>query len=280
MRTTANLQTPYFSEVWEATVSRLAKMWTRAAVLLSLSMPAAVCAHAQEGTDPPDTQQEIASQDESLNLLRQSRYVELDAKMNGLQRSYELGKITDERLLHEFRAFYDTDPALADRYDAWIAKMPGSYSALLARGLYLRYLGKEARGSAYIDDTPRPRIELMSKYLARAMRDYNASITLTKKPLLTYHSIIAVTMLEPVIGGDDLARRMLNESIRVDPRNFVVRYKYLASLQTRWGGSLEMMLDFEKQARAAGLSDVQLRYFANMIVAERRWVQTGGRCCK
>src|SRR6476620_8089178 len=65
------------------------------------------------------------------------------------------------------------------------------------------------------------------------------------------------------------AHTLLNESIRVDPRNFVVRYKYLASLQTRWGGSLEQMLDFEKQARAAGLSDVQLRYFASMIVAAR-----------
>ena len=78
----------------------------------------------------------------------------------------------------------------------------------------------------------------MSGYLAKAMRDYNASLTLTKKPLLTYHSIVAVTMLDAVMGDDDLARRMLNESIRVDPRNFVVRYKYFASLQTRWGGSL------------------------------------------
>jgi hypothetical protein len=261
-------------------VSRLAKMSTRVAILVSLSMPAAIAAHAQEGNDPPDTPQEMASQRESLNLLRQSHYVELDAKMNGIQRSYELGKITDERLLHEFRAFYDTDPALAGRYDAWIEKMPRSYSALLARGIYLRYLGKQARGSAYIEDTPRQRIELMSAYLAKARRDYDASLTLTKKPLLTYHSIIAVTMLDAVMGDDDLARKMLNESIRVDPRNFAVRYKYFASLQTRWGGSLEQMLDFEKQARAAGLSDVQLRYFANMIVAERRWVQTGGRCCK
>ena len=222
----------------------------------------------------------MASQRESLNLLRQSRYVELDAKMNGIQHSYESGKITDERLLHEFRAFYDTDPALAERYDVWVEKMPRSYSALVARGIYLRFLGKEARGSAYIDDTPRQQIDDMSTYLAKAMRDYNASLTLTKKPLLTYHSIIAVTMLEPMVDGDDLARRMLNESIRADPRNFVVRYKYFASLQTRWGGSLEQMLDFEKQARAAGLSDAQLRYFANLIVAERRWVQTGGRCCK
>lgn len=261
-------------------MTRPAKMSTSVAILVWVSITAAVSAHAQEANDPPNTPEEIASQRESLDLLRQSRYVELDGKMNGIQRSYETGRITDERLLHEFRAFYDTDPTLAGRYDAWVETMPRSYSALVARGLYLRYLGKQARGSAYIEDTPPQQIAIMSTYLARAMRDYNASLTLTKKPLLTYHSIIAVTMLDAMIGGDDLARRMLDESIRVDPRNFVVRYKYFASLQTRWGGSLEQMLDFEKQARAAGLSDGQLRYFANMLVAERRWVQTGGRCCK
>ena len=261
-------------------MSRLAKMSTRVAILVSVSITAAVCAHSQESNDPSNTPEEIESQRESLNLLRQSRYVELDGKMNGIQGSYESGKITDERLLHEFRAFYDTDPALSGRYDSWVEQMPRSYSALLARGIYLRFLGQQARGTAYIDDTPRRQIDIMSTYLTKAMRDYNASLTLTKKPLLTYHAIIAVTMLDAVVGGDDLARRMLNESIRVDPRNFVVRYKYFASLQTRWGGSLEQMLDFEKQARAAGLSDAQLRYFANMLVAERRWVQTGGRCCK
>jgi hypothetical protein len=255
-------------------------MSTRVAILVSISITAACSAHAENTNDPPSSPEEMASQQESLNLLHQSLYVELDGKMNGIQRSYEVGSITDERLLHEFRAFYDTDSALAGRYDAWVEQMPRSYSALLARGIYLRFLGQQARGSAYIDDTPRRQIDIMSTYLTKAMRDYNASLTLTKKPLLTYHAIIAVTMLDAVVGGDDLARRMLDESIRVDPRNFVVRYKYFASLQTRWGGSLEQMLDFEKQARAAGLSDAQLRYFATMLVAERRWVQTGGRCCK
>jgi len=278
--TTPNLQTPYFKGSLGATVSRPAKMSTWIAILVSVAITAAGSAHAQEANDPPDTPEEMASQQQSLNLLRQSRYVELDGKMNGIQRSYESGKITDERLLHEFRAFYDTDPALAGRYDAWVEQLPRSYSALVARGIYLRYVGKQARGTAYIEDTPPRQIAIMSTYVSKAMRDYNASLTLTKKPLLTYHSIIAATMLDAMPGGDELARRMLDESIRVDPRNFVVRYKYFASLQTRWGGSLPQMLEFEKQARAAGLSDVQLRYFANMLVAERRWVQTGGRCCK
>ena len=146
-------------------------MSTWVAILVSVAITGTAPAHGQEATDPPDTPEEIASQHESLNLLRQSRYVELDGKMNGIQRSYEFGKITDERLLHEFRAFYDTDRALAGRYDAWVERMPRSYSAFVARGIYLRYLGKQARGSAFMEDTPPQQIEIMSTYLARAMRD-------------------------------------------------------------------------------------------------------------
>ena len=69
-------------------------MSTWVAILISVSITAAVSAHAQEASDPPDTPEEMASQRESLNLLRQSRYVELDRKMNGIQRSYEAGNIT------------------------------------------------------------------------------------------------------------------------------------------------------------------------------------------
>ena len=63
---------------------------------------------------------------------------------------------------------------------------------------------------------------MMSLYPAKAMRDYDESLTLTEKPLISYHAILAVAMLH---GDEDLARKMLDESIAIDPRNFVVRYK-------------------------------------------------------
>ena len=48
-------------------------MSTWVAILISVSITAAVSAYAQEGNDPSDTPEEMASQRESLNLLRQSR---------------------------------------------------------------------------------------------------------------------------------------------------------------------------------------------------------------
>jgi Domain of unknown function (DUF4034) len=225
--------------------------------------------HAQTINDPPDTPEEVASRQHSIGLLRRGRFDELDRKMNGLQRSYELGKLGDETLLHHFRAFYDTDPALEGQYNEWIAKAPRSYGAHLARGIYYRYLGIQARGTRYISETGRGQLEMMSMYLDKAMRDYDQSLTLTEKPLLSYHAILAVAMLN---GDDGVARKMLDESVRIDPRNFVVRYKFFNTLQTRWGGSLAQMLDFLQTARAAGLSEAQLKYFENMIAVERKWL--------
>jgi hypothetical protein len=225
---------------------------------------------AQTSNDPPDTPEEVASHRETLSLLRQKRFEILESKMSGLQHSYELRAISDEQLLHEFRAFYDTDPKLDAQYAAWIAAFPDSYAASLARGIYYRSLGAEARGDRFISETSKKQLDLMSMYTEKAMRDYDRSLMLAEKPLISYHAILGVAMLN---GEDGLAKTMLAESVRIDPRNFVVRYKYFATLQTRWGGSLQQMLDFERDARAAGLSEAQLKYFDNMIAIERAWLQ-------
>jgi hypothetical protein len=154
-------------------------------VLSCVTQLLGVDVRAQTSNDPPDTPAELASHRESLSLLRQGRFADLDNKMNGLQRSYELGRLGDERLLHEFRAFYDTDPTLEAQSNAWTTKLPGSYSAWLARGIYYRYLGTQARGTAYISKTSRQQLDVMSMYTDMAMADYARSLMLTAKPLLS-----------------------------------------------------------------------------------------------
>jgi hypothetical protein len=226
--------------------------------------------NAQTSNDPPNTPEEVASHRETLSLLRQKRFEALESKMSGLQHSYELRAIGDERLLHEFRAFYDTDSRLDVQYTAWIAAFPDSYAAYLARGIYYRSLGSEARGERVVSETSKQQLDLLAMYMEKAMRDYDRSLMLTEKPLISYHAILGVEMLN---GDDGPAKKALDESVRIDPKNFVVRYKYFATLQTRWGGSLKQMLDFEREARAAGLSEAQLKYFGNLIAIERAWLQ-------
>jgi hypothetical protein len=99
----------------------------------------------------------------------------------------------------DVRAFYDTDPGLEGQYSEWIAKFPSSYSAYLARGIYYRYLGLQARGNGFISDTSREQLAVMSMYTDKAMQDYDRSSTLIEKPLISYHAVLAIAML----FGDD-----------------------------------------------------------------------------
>src|SRR5580765_3844796 len=112
------------------------KMGVRVSILVlwCATLLMAVPVRAQTENDPPDTPEEVASRRESLTLLRAGRFNVLESKMAGLQRSYELGSVSDERLLHEVRAFYDTASTLDAQYKAWIADYPVSYVAYLARG--------------------------------------------------------------------------------------------------------------------------------------------------
>ena len=224
--------------------------------------------------DPPQTSEEAVSALDSIALLRDGKIDELDAKLSALQQAYERGAITDEHLMHEFRAFYDTNADLLARYDAWIAQRPNSYVAYVARGRYFLQLGANARGNLTIDHTTQEQLDGLAVYLKRATADLAQSIPLTAKPILTFHAMMSVLLY---VGDDATSRGLLDQSLRLDPENFVVRYSYLVSLQTRWGGSLQKMLAFESESRAA-LSPAQLRFFDKMIATERAWLADPCRC--
>src|SRR6266849_5070561 len=89
----------------------------------------------------PSSQAEEASQQESQELLKTEQYDVLDRKMNGIQHAYDSGSLGEGRLLHEFRAFYDINPALEANYNEWIEQRPKSYAAYLARGIYYKRRG-------------------------------------------------------------------------------------------------------------------------------------------
>jgi hypothetical protein len=163
----------------------------------------------------------------------------------------------------------DINPALEHNYRQWIAAYPSSYAAAVAYGIYLRIRGYEARGCDYINDTSEQQVAAMDVLLDKAMEQYTRSIPLTQKPILTYHALLGIAMLR---GTDETSRAVLESACRIDPRNYIVRYKYLASIQTRWGGSLQKMLQFRQESAQAGLSPQLLTYFDRMIAKERAWL--------
>lgn len=205
-------------------------------------------------------------QGDVLRLLAESQFATLDRHFSNVQRDYVDGLISDEELRNAFRVFYATDEALESKYDAWVDQFPQSYVAHLARGIYLKRVGRSRRGSDYIQKTSFVQLLGMSFAYARAAREFHASAKLNGRPLLTYMHAMDISTQD---GDAAETRRLLDLSVDVDPTNFIVRQKYMISLEPRWGGSMREMHAFLDECRRANLPQARLRKLAAVIAADQ-----------
>ncbi len=206
------------------------------------------------------------SQSETLALLNTERFAELDARFSAIQANYRNRVISDEQLRNAFRVFYDTDVALQVKYDAWVGKFPKSYVARLARGVYYRKTGQNRRGGEIIANTTDSQLQGMDATFALAMKDLKASAALDKRPLLTIFNEMSVAIFE---GDTREIRGLLDQSLRMDPQNVIIRHEYMMSLEPRWGGTVEQMSAFLEESRNAGLSKPKLQLLEAVIISDR-----------
>ena len=171
-------------------------------------------------------------------LLAAGNFAELDRQLSAYQDAYRAGVINDEEASKAFIALVTTDADLRGAYDKWVAVLPRSYVARVARGYYLTRLVAQARGSQYAGKTSQAQFDEMRALFKLAMADLEASLQLDAKPVLGYGTMIWITQSA---GGGVPAARFLDRAIAVDRRVYTARASYLASLQPQWGGSLEQM---------------------------------------
>jgi tetratricopeptide (TPR) repeat protein len=213
----------------------------------------------------------LPTAEEAQKLLRDSKFSELNARMSGIQGDYVAGRISDEELGAAFRVFYNADDALLPQYDRWVAAYPTSYVALLARGIYHRKLGQERRGGKFISETSSEQIEAMDSEFKLALRDLEGSARLEKKPLVTLAQ--EMDILANYSGSEETAkvakRRILEESVKIDRGNTLVRRLYLAYLAPRWGGSEREMQAFLDRCAHEGLSEDKLHILKSEVLSDR-----------
>jgi tetratricopeptide (TPR) repeat protein len=210
------------------------------------------------------------TQAQMLALLKSGDFLELDRRYELLQNAYEAHAISDEALRTSFRVFYLTDAALASQYDAWVQHSSHSYVAHLARGIYYDFLGEERRGGGSVEETSAGQFRSMHEAFAIATADFKTSLSLTRRPILTYLYWIKI---DRYVGNEVEARTWFDSAMKIDPQSFIVREMYMMSLSTQWGGSQEAMRGFLDNSRQAGLSEVHLRALQGAIVADRAWIE-------
>jgi len=230
---------------------------TRWMLALSLSVAVAVPALASEVADVS-----------SKALLKARRFAELDARMSAVQSEWKKGHIDERELKDSFAPFFDPDPTLAPLYEAWIKAMPKSYVARLAQGDFEVVRGREARGGKYADETSESQFRGLNAANARGRKALHASLLLDDRPLLSYYMLIDLARYD----HEDDARSLLDKGLKLDPHGYILRLRYMSTLETRWGGSLREMKAFLRECGGAGLEEPKMRTLEAMVEDDAAWV--------
>jgi tetratricopeptide (TPR) repeat protein len=226
------------------------------------------CSH-QSRVTPIQTVVSSPSAQETWEFLQSDKFAELDQRFAAIQLAYTYRTLTDEDLRAAFRVFYKTDATLASKYDVWVSRFPKSYTARLARGIYYAYLGNALRGKQSRDETPSERLDAASIAYGKAKADLDASFAMDSKPLLSFVHAMTITGDR---GDLDGSRRLLDRAISIDQNNYIARAKYMTVIETRWGGSQEMMKGFLEECRQAKLSEIQMHQLESVIAEDQGWV--------
>jgi predicted Zn-dependent protease len=191
-----------------------------------------------------------------VEFVQQHDYDALERLLGEQQLAFERDPATSPALDNAFRAFAkvprSAEPALND----WAARKPGSYVARAGRASFFVFQALEARGTAFIRDTPEENVRAMRAWLDKARADAEASLAMTSKPYISRRTLMTVAR----VGGSRAgAIAHYREAIRMAPESVDTRLDHLALLEPRWGGSYAEMEKFVAESRAelkaAGAAD-------------------------
>jgi len=176
----------------------------------------------------------------------------VDELLNGVQKRFEEGAVTEIDLRNAFRPIYDLTPTEAQNLHAWAASHPTSYAAHLAEGIYFKKRALAARGDKYISETSKEALEEMSRNFGPAKAELTKSRDLTKKPYLSLFHLLDVALYE---GNRAEALALLTAANEILPKNSLARNRYAMSLMPRWGGSYPDVEAFIVKSKSEGLDE-------------------------
>lgn len=201
---------------------------------------------------------------ELLRLLKDKNYNRLETILVNYQTAYEkdFDYQKEDLVDYAYFTFSTSDPTIEKNLNEWVNKMPKSYAALMARGMYYYHIGWLSRGSKYIDKTMSTQIKEMKKFFAKAKNDIYAALEINPKIIIGYGYLIRMGM---ALGEREFINDTLNRGLRINPHSYVVRESYLYSLIPKWGGSLEEMRSFAKESQKYVAKNPKLKILQGYI---------------
>jgi len=201
-----------------------------------------------------------------VGLLGEENYAELERVFGGYQRAFEADSSVSPRLENAYLAFRKVAPEAERALNEWVDRHRESYVALAARGSFYYFQGLEARGTAYIKDTPEENIHAMRALFGKASADLERSLTLTAKPYLSRLTLMSMARTN---GNRRAERAQYLEAVKLAPQSVELRLAHMVSLEPRWGGSYKQMEAFVDESKAELRDPVAVNRLAARVPAYR-----------
>jgi len=145
--------------------------------------------------------------------------------------------------IHDAFELFDGGPESDKISKRWLELAPGNAFALTARAEHFRHLGWNARGAAFIQDTPAEQQQAMQQSHGKAFELYRQALAKEPKMLQAYVGLIDMGKNEDGTVGESA----FVGALALDPACKVVLTNRMDALRPRWGGSLQQMRALEQQ---------------------------------
>ena len=182
---------------------------------------------------------------EVLALLQRRDHAGLERLLAGYQLAFERDSTESPKLEHAFRAFGKAPRSAERALEEWVAGSPSSYAARVARASFYLGQGLDARGTAFIGETPPENVASMRFYLDKARAELERSLELSGKPYLSHAYLMTIARL----GGAGRDEAHYEAALKLAPQSVELRLRRMTDLEPRWGGSVDKMEAFAAQAR-------------------------------
>jgi tetratricopeptide (TPR) repeat protein len=165
----------------------------------------------------------------------------LEARFQKLQDLHESDTQFSERIHTAFDRF-DSSYESGVLSKRWLELAPDSPYAMVARASYFRRLGWDARGTKWMQETPREQVEQMDAHLSRAVELYRQALKLKPNLMPAHAGLIDIG----ANGGMD-EKALFAAAQAADPGCALVAIERMQALEPRWGGSYVEMLALDQQ---------------------------------
>jgi len=182
------------------------------------------------------------------SLLWHRKHADLSRYFEKLQSDFEADSRREYWMEDATATFESAEPELKEQLDEWVTATPQSFAPYLARAAHWVAVALARRGGKYAGETSKASFAAMEEAFGYAQEDLTKALAIRPK-------LVAARGIEIEIHSNVSERaRMkaaLHAALAVCRSCYIVRTRYIQSLEPRWGGSYAEMAAFATDAARA-----------------------------